>query len=225
MRYALNFMWLIGFTWLVIGFSAPAQSPPGAVVTQEQSNLGLVTKLSLAPAKSITASATHFTVTGPYQTTREDAWQAALARAQKEVTEHLLRGEGSLAYEPEIDYIRKHLVRTSKEEEKDLEQPVGKVRRIILDISITPQNVVEIAQRDLQRQEEARRHEQAWRSRERMTYAGIILVGLVTVLGAVAGYLRLDELTKGYYTGWLMAAAGLVGAAAVAAVVLFLFAA
>ena len=35
-------------------------------------------------------------------------------------------------------------------------------------------------------------------------------------VGAVAGFLRLDELTQGYYTGWLrLAAAGLAGAVVV----------
>jgi hypothetical protein len=47
---------------------------------------------------------------------------------------------------------------------------------------------------------------------QRQIYLGKILAGLVVFLTAVAGYFRLDEATKGYYSGWLrLAALGLVG--------------
>jgi len=58
---------------------------------------------------------------------------------------------------------------------------------------------------------------------ERITRArtAALGLGLVTVLlGAVAGYVRLDEWTKGYYTGRLFLAAVAVVVAAGAGVVL-----
>jgi hypothetical protein len=40
-----------------------------------------------------------------------------------------------------------------------------------------------------------------------MGLLGKILVGLVALLAVVTGYIRLDDWTKGYYTGWLRLAA------------------
>jgi hypothetical protein len=53
-----------------------------------------------------------------------------------------------------------------------------------------------------------------YRTQLRMFQAGKVLAALVAVLAAVAGYFRLDELSKGYYTGWLrLAAIGFAGGA------------
>jgi hypothetical protein len=43
-------------------------------------------------------------------------------------------------------------------------------------------------------------------SKERQTLLAKLLAGLLAGLVAVAGYLRLDEATKGYYTTWLRVA-------------------
>jgi len=41
-----------------------------------------------------------------------------------------------------------------------------------------------------------------------MLLLGKILASLLVLLSAVVGYVRLDEWTKGFYTGWLRLAAG-----------------
>ena len=51
------------------------------------------------------------------------------------------------------------------------------------------------------------REDRRLRSVSRMALSGKVLVGFVAFFGAVAGYLRLEELTKGYYTAWLRLAA------------------
>ena len=49
---------------------------------------------------------------------------------------------------------------------------------------------------------------------DRMLGLGKVLGVLVVLLGGVAGYLRLDEWTKGYYTTWLrLGVIGLIGIA------------
>ena len=54
------------------------------------------------------------------------------------------------------------------------------------------------------------------RSESRMLVLAKMLAGFVAFLGAVAGYLRLEEMTKGYYTAWLrLAAIGFVTAVGV----------
>ena len=57
------------------------------------------------------------------------------------------------------------------------------------------------------------REDRQVRSESRMLLLTKFLVGIVALLGAVAGYLRLEEMTKGYYTAWLrLAAIGFVSA-------------
>jgi hypothetical protein len=64
------------------------------------------------------------------------------------------------------------------------------------------------------------RHDRDYRVQQRMLWLTRLLVGLVAVLAVVAVYLRMDEATKGYYTGWLrVAALGVLGGTAL---VLFL---
>jgi hypothetical protein len=45
--------------------------------------------------------------------------------------------------------------------------------------------------------------ERQYRSEQRLGILGKGLAGLVALLAAVAGYFRLEEATKGYYTAWL----------------------
>jgi hypothetical protein len=64
------------------------------------------------------------------------------------------------------------------------------------------------------------RHDRDYRVQQRMLWLSRLLVGLVAILAVVALYLRMDEATKGYYTGWLrVAALGVLGGTAL---VLFL---
>jgi hypothetical protein len=64
--------------------------------------------------------------------------------------------------------------------------------------------------------QEILRHDREGRALERMALMGKVLAGLVALLALVACYIRLDEWTRGYYTGRLRLVAGgllaLVGA-------------
>ena len=42
---------------------------------------------------------------------------------------------------------------------------------------------------------------------QRLGWLARVVAGLVALLAAVAGYIRLEEWSKGYYTGWLKLAA------------------
>lgn len=62
-----------------------------------------------------------------------------------------------------------------------------------------------------------------WRERvvhERQEWLLKLLVSVVVLLGAVSGYYRLEEATKGYYTAWLRL--GLIGVACVVGALLLL---
>jgi hypothetical protein len=85
-----------------------------------------------------------------------------------------------------------HNVETSTRVLPDKDPVNGEVRVITAHVALTPEGWQELGNR-----------ERAVQSRERMTIAARGL-GLVTVLlGAVAGYIRLDDWTKGYYSGRL----------------------
>jgi len=64
-------------------------------------------------------------------------------------------------------------------------------------------------------------HDREFRARDRMGLLARVLAAAVAVLVAVTGSLRLDEATKGYYTGWLrVAALSFLGCAALALLLL-----
>ena len=65
---------------------------------------------------------------------------------------------------------------------------------------------------------EMREEDRKFRQKERLFILAKLLAAVVAVLAALAGYLRLDEATKGYYTTWLrLAAVGLAMAVAAGA--------
>jgi hypothetical protein len=134
--------------------------------------------------------------------TREDAWQRALENARIELPSRLAEHELSLDWRPSRNDIQK-LVKESEElPSRDVEEPVGLVHGVRLRIDVTAKDWQYILRQD-----------QQTRAESRMLVLAKMLAGFVAFLGAVAGYLRLEELTKGYYTAWLrLAAIGFVTA-------------
>jgi len=136
-----------------------------------------------------------WTVTGWGQT-QEDAKENALQRAQEKVLTYLEWG-------PNLDYIKKKLVKKEKPEPaQNFGDVIGELQGVSLVIEITPEDWQYMLRED-----------RRVRSESRMLLLAKLLAGLVAFLGAVAGYLRLEEVTKGYYTAWLrLAAVGFVTA-------------
>jgi hypothetical protein len=59
------------------------------------------------------------------------------------------------------------------------------------------------------------RHDREFRSQQRMLWLALVVAGIVALVSVVAVYVRMDEMTKGYYTGWLrVAAVGFLGGTA-----------
>jgi len=90
--------------------------------------------------------------------------------------------------------------------EQKLKEPIHQtapggedVFRIVYQVELTPQGWAELG-----------REQRADRAGERMEVAARGLGLLTVLLGAVAGYIRMDEWTKGYYSGRLMLAAAAV---------------
>jgi len=136
--------------------------------------------------------------------TSEDAEQMALENARRCVLDWLVLRDPPLEWRPNLNYIRNGLVK-NKDTLEDTEEPLKSWQGVRLQIEIDRAKWDAMLQKDGQVRSEAR-----------MVLLGKFLVGIVAFLGAVAGYLRLEEMTKGYYTAWLRLAAigfvSLVGA-------------
>lgn len=159
------------------------------------------------PASSLSTveeKCVNWTVEGAWMSNKADAVEDALVQAQLKVAGYLRAQNPPVEWTPSLSYIQTHLVKTQpwKEETKDFDQ-IGRMYRVQLEVEVTQPELTKMVQ--LGRE---------FRIQQRMFLLAKVLVGLVVLLTAVSGYLRLDEYTKGYYTGWLrLAALGFVAAA------------
>lgn len=148
-------------------------------------------------------------VVGPRQLSLPEAWQAAEARAMEMLRERFQEEGLPVTHMPKMTELRPVLARYWKFEEKNefRGEPVNQtVHWVTLEIPLVP----ELRGMLLQKEREAR-------MQERMLWVGRILAGVVVLLVAVAGYFRLEDWTKGYYTTWLrLATVGFIGTCVVA---------
>jgi len=137
-----------------------------------------------------------------YGKKKDDAFQDALEKAQTEVVRRLQAQDRPFLWTPSQDYIRAKLAKwppTVESEDKEI-QGIGAMVEANLTVKISRSDYRDMAQHDRQAISD-------WR----MLLLGKVMAGLVALFGSAAGYLRLEELTKGYYTAWLrMAAFGFV---------------
>jgi hypothetical protein len=128
--------------------------------------------------------------------TRSDAEQMALENARRAVLEcFATREDRPMEWRPTLNYINSKLI-TKRDTLEDSEEPLRAWQGVRLSVEINRDRWEEMLQKDRQ-----------LRSESRMGMLGKVLAGFVAFLGAVAGYLRLEEMTKGYYTAWLRLAA------------------
>ena len=138
--------------------------------------------------------------------TPQDGSEVALEKARQELQGYLARQDPPVHWQPPNDWVDKNLVKTRHSEPRDHdEEPLlGKGYDVTLKVEVGPKQYREILERD--REE---------RVKQRDLLLARVLAGVLALLVAVVGYLRLDEMTKGYYTLWLrLGALGLVGAVA-----------
>ena len=123
----------------------------------------------------------------------------------------------ALHFEPSPEYISAKLVRDSEvrsyrdDNPADADEQLASLRRQTLTIAITDELLAE-----------APLQEQTQRGRERLGLVSRLLAFAVLLFGTVAGCSRLDELSRGFYTGRLRFAATLVLAGGTAALLYWL---
>jgi hypothetical protein len=127
--------------------------------------------------------------------TPADAEQMALENARRDVLSFFALRDHPLEWKPNLNYIDTNLIKNRGVLE-DTEEPLKGWQGVRLWIEIDRAKWEAMLEKDRQ-----------VRSESRMLLLGKFLAGIVAFLGAVAGYLRLEEMTKGYYTAWLRLAA------------------
>jgi hypothetical protein len=149
--------------------------------------------------------------------TQEEAEQDAVHRATEFLAKFLHQLKPPLALTPTEAYVRQHLLRGPAERQEDLDQDIkddksGEVIHVqcwSLTLAVSPQAYAELVRLDQQTQLDRQRA-------ARMLLLAKVLAGVLALLVAVIGYIRIEEWTKGFYTGRVR----LVVACLLAAVVL-----
>jgi len=178
-----------GFPGLVERQPAPPALPLGSAIPRQQ------TQISVSPKETRL-------LTGLISATEERAKEEARKQLEKEVTDWLELSGVPRSWKPSTQQIDAMIIETSVE-------PVVKdygtlyVAKLRLDVSPEQRtSFIESYKRQL--------------VHRRMVLLGGTLSFILVCLGAISGYIRADEVTKGYYTNRLrLLAAGGVGAAGV----------
>jgi hypothetical protein len=130
----------------------------------------------------------------------DKARENALKTAREQVISWLRRHEPRIiSWTPSTDFIQELIVK----EGEGKEQPLGVVaaKSWLIYLKAPPRDKLY-------------QMERSQRGEERMLLLAKVLGGVLVLLLAVVGYVRLDDLTRGYYTRWLqVVGAGLIAGA------------
>jgi hypothetical protein len=159
---------------------------------------------NLAKETSSTSAEISFWTKPSYGRTEEIARQLALEAAQRELTGQLVKKIPSLRWTPSLEYTDERVKEVLPTEDKP-EVAGLQMHGVKLLVELSGDDYREIEHLD-----------QNMRRDQRQVFLARIIATIVTICAAVAGYLRLDEATKGYYTNLLrlgsLAVIGTVGA-------------
>jgi hypothetical protein len=131
--------------------------------------------------------------------TKADAEQDALEQARAWVIALLKERRPGLLWEPTTAYLREwHLVREVTYNPAYASQRIGPLHQITLRVELGDDSLREMLRQD--------------RLYQRHLVSAKVLAGLMGLLVILAVYFRLEEITRGYYTGTLRAglSAGLI---------------
>jgi hypothetical protein len=122
----------------------------------------------------------------------------AVKKVSARVEQYLRSQVPGLEWTPSPAYIKKRMLREPAERRriKDVDEGDKHVKCWAWNVAVSRSDLEDIVRRDTNR-----------RVHHRLGILTAILIAVVALLAVVAGYIRLDDWTKGYYTGWLLAAA------------------
>ncbi|MBY0521800.1 MAG: hypothetical protein K2R98_00285 [Gemmataceae bacterium] len=156
-------------------------------------------------------------VVSKWQVTKQDAFESAIAAAQAEIMDYMRGQNQPLELTPPRDLVRSCAkVDKNTEESRNFGPGVGEMHRVTVEVTLSDHGRQTLQAKDREFRVQQNQVAREVRSQERLIFLAKLVAGLVAVLGATACYFRMEDMTKGYYTGWLrLAAAGFVGAVAV----------
>jgi hypothetical protein len=150
-----------------------------------------------------------------YGETGEDARQRALAKARDSVEDYLEKRYPSIGWRPTVEnLLAQGVVKVDEPTPSELDQLTGYETTAHVDLRSA--NLVKLQAEVDQAREQAQANVLYWRH----LLVGRILAALVALFLIVGGYLRLEEMTRGYYTTMLRVGAGAVLVLIVAVVVM-----
>jgi hypothetical protein len=129
-----------------------------------------------------------------YGATERDAQEHAIDQAREWLGE-----QGGFGWTPPVAFLRDHQMVTFGDAQDDTKKLAGPIK-------VVPMHLMVTAQQADKMREEGRRE----RTVAREWVFGRILAGVLGLVVVCGGYLRLEEMTRGYYAHLLRAVAGIV---------------
>ena len=179
----------IGLRGLVAGKSAARAHAQDNVVIIENHGKR-VTVNGTQAGKTERAPFLKETVSGEYKSSSAEALDDALNVAAEKIGRHLRSRTRPIEWTPPPEFVRKHLLRNVKEDTREVSNANAPLTyRATIEVEITNDGYQKIVE-----------EERKARVEQRMWCLARIVGGLVLILVAIAGYIRLDDVTKGYYS-------------------------
>ncbi len=198
--------------WLSIPVAILAATLPCAILPAAEADSNREAGADPVRIPALPAEAIRFQVTGPFQSDEVKAYQSALELARDRMIRGLREKKPHLSFQQRLTLplVERYVVKNSTQTEY-LKPPIDKVMyATTLELELRRQDQEDLYK--LMRQEEAQ-------SRQAWLVQGYVLTVLALLLSA--GYFRLEERTRGYYTYWLRMGAVLVFVCAVTVLVYF----
>ena len=140
-----------------------------------------------------------FTATGGFENSREKALQSAILAAKEKFHEHLVSLDDPISRDPSTELVRKLLLNSRETIQEEAIKSTSSsgtemMYRATVVARVKPEHIRTMRVRE--------------RSSDILGYIGILAV----LLSVLAGFFRLDAMTKGYVTRWLLLGTVGVGA-------------
>lgn len=195
----------LGIRGLVTGRTAPRAHAAERNTARSQDRNRQVNVSRPKPPKTAREPLWRDSATGEFKSSSAEAEEDALRVGSEKVAEYLRRRTPPLDWTPSPDFVRNHLKREVKVESRELNDPSAPLTySATVELELTSDSLSKLQQ-----------EEHRYQVEQRMWWLARIVGGLVLILTAIAGYIRLDDVTKGYYSIPLRIGAvvlGLVGA-------------
>ena len=176
---------------LLLGLAVAVLLVPGCARAKEPKHQ------PVQPAQPAVADADPNLVFGRNSEKKETAREIALAKARERVAQALTATYPEVGdWQPSLDDLRKHGLVRSEGQPQRVQVGDEEAWQVVFRVDVTTPKLQELRKLAMH---QALLH----RLQQRHKSVALVLAAVVALLLVVAGYLRLEEATRGYYTGLL----------------------